>query len=290
MDQSKATVIPATLYVVATPIGNLRDITLRALDVLAAVDVVAAEDTRTTKHLLARYAISKTLFALHRHNESVLFTKIAGLLSQGKTVAIVTDAGTPAISDPGGLVVRFVREQGFKVVPIPGCNAATCALSVAGISNPHFLFYGFLPTSSGPRRRALANLKPHPYSLVFYEAPHRILECIADMTEVFGRDRRITFARELTKVFETIHGCPLGEALAWLEADSDRRKGEFVLILAGAEPPKDAELSEQARSTLQLLMHELPLKQAVRLTAEISGESKNRLYSLALSLQPHSNS
>lgn len=290
MDQSKTTVIPATLYVVATPIGNLRDITLRALDVLAAVDVVAAEDTRTTKHLLARYAISKTLFALHRHNESVLFTKIAGLLSQGKTVAIVTDAGTPAISDPGGLVVRFVREQGFKVVPIPGCNAATCALSVAGISNPHFLFYGFLPTSSGPRRRALANLKPHPYSLVFYEAPHRILECIADMTEVFGRDRRITFARELTKVFETIHGCPLGEALAWLEADSDRRKGEFVLILSGAEPPKDAELSEQARSTLQLLMHELPLKQAVRLTAEISGESKNRLYSLALSLQPHSNS
>ncbi|PTQ80972.1 16S rRNA (cytidine1402-2'-O)-methyltransferase [Nitrosospira multiformis] len=290
MDQSKATVIPATLYVVATPIGNLRDITLRALDVLAAVDVVAAEDTRTTKHLLTRYAISKTLFALHRHNESALFTKIAGLLSQGKTVAIVTDAGTPAISDPGGLVVRFVREQGFKVVPIPGCNAATCALSVAGISNPHFLFYGFLPTSSGPRRRALANLKPHPYSLIFYEAPHRILECIADMTEVFGRDRRIIFARELTKVFETIHGCPLGEALAWLEADSDRRKGEFVLILSGAEPSKEAELSEQARSTLQLLMHELPLKQAVRLTAEISGESKNRLYSLALSLQPHSNS
>lgn len=290
MDQSKATVIPATLYVVATPIGNLRDITLRALDVLAAVDVVAAEDTRTTKHLLTRYAISKTLFALHRHNESALFTKIAGLLSQGKTVAIVTDAGTPAISDPGGLVVRFVREQGFKVVPIPGCNAAACALSVAGISNPHFLFYGFLPTSSGPRRRALANLKPHPYSLIFYEAPHRILECIADMTEVFGRDRRITFARELTKVFETIHGCALGDALAWLEADSDRRKGEFVLILSGTEPPKEAELSEQARSTLQLLMHELPLKQAVRLAAEISGESKNRLYSLALSLQPHSNS
>jgi 16S rRNA (cytidine1402-2'-O)-methyltransferase len=290
MDQSKATVIPATLYVVATPIGNLRDITLRALDVLAAVDVVAAEDTRTTKHLLTRYAISKTLFALHRHNESALFTKIAGLLSQGKTIAMVTDAGTPAISDPGGLIVRFVREQGFKVVPIPGPNAATCALSVAGISNPHFLFYGFLPTSSGPRRRMLANLKPHPYSLIFYEAPHRILECIADMTEVFGRDRRIIFARELTKVFETIHGCDLGDALAWLEADSDRRKGEFVLILTGAEPPKEAELSEQARSTLQLLMHELPLKQAVRLAAEISGESKNRLYSLALSLQPHPDS
>lgn len=285
MDQPKATVTPATLYVVATPIGNLRDITLRALDVLAAVDAIAAEDTRTTKHLLTHYAILKTPFALHRHNESAQLAKIANLLSQGKTVALVTDAGTPTISDPGGFIVTSVREQGFKVVPIPGPNAAVCALSAAGISNPHFLFYGFLPASGGPRRRALAGLKPHPYSLVFYEAPHRILESVADMTEVLGNDRHITFARELTKLFETIHGCALGDALAWLQADIDRQKGEFVLILSGAERPKEAELSEQARHTLQLLMHELPLKQAVRLAAGISGESKNMLYSLALSLQ-----
>ncbi|SOD40153.1 16S rRNA (cytidine1402-2'-O)-methyltransferase [Nitrosovibrio sp. Nv4] len=273
------------LYVVATPIGNLRDITLRALDVLAAVDVIAAEDTRTTGHLLTHYSIQRKMVALHRHNESTTAKKIVGLLSRGQAVALVTDAGTPGISDPGGILVKQVREQGYNVVPIPGVNAAVCALSVAGATEPHFLFYGFLPASAGLRRRELQSLKSHPYTLVFYEAPHRILECISDLAEVLGVHRQITIAKELTKLFETIHTCATGEALAWLQADSNRQKGEFVLLLSGAEARGPGELSDQAQRTLAVLLQELPLRQAAKLAAEISGESKNILYSRALALQ-----
>lgn len=285
MRSREAIISPGTLYVVATPIGNLRDITLRALDILAAVDVIAAEDTRTTGHLLTHYSIAKRMLALHRHNESATVAKVVNLLSRGQTMALVTDAGTPGISDPGGLVVKLVREQGYKVVPIPGANAAVCALSVAGITAPHFLFYGFLPTTAAARRGELKSLKSCPYSLVFYEAPHRILECIDDLNAVLGAKRQITIARELTKLFETIHTCPLDSALAWLQADPARQKGEFVLLVSGAEELNRAELSEQAQHTLQLLLADLPLKQAVRLAAEISGESKNMIYSFALSLQ-----
>src|SRR5687768_5948757 len=287
MRSREAIISPGTLYVVATPIGNLRDITLRALDILAAVDVIAAEDTRTTGHLLTHYsiAIAKPMLALHRHNESATVAKVVNLLSRGQTIALVTDAGTPGISDPGGLLVKLVREQGYKVVPIPGANAAVCALSVAGITAPHFLFYGFLPTSAAARRGELKSLKSCPHSLVFYEAPHRILECVGDLNAVLGAKRQITIARELTKLFETIHTCPLDSALAWLQADPARQKGEFVLLVTGAEALNRAELSEQAQHTLQLLLADLPLKQAVRLAAEISGESKNKIYSFALSLQ-----
>lgn len=280
---------PGILYVVATPIGNLRDITLRALDILAAVDVIAAEDTRTTAHLLAHYAIEKSMMALHRHNESLAAKKIINLLSAGRTVALVTDAGTPGISDPGGILVTMAREQGYSVVPIPGANAAICALSVSGITAPHFLFFGFLPASAGSRRRELEALKSYPYALVFYEAPHRILECVSDLVQVLGPHRQLAIAREMTKLFESIHICSVCDALDWLRGDANRQKGEYVLILSGAEDHPDGELSDEAQRMLKLLLRELPLKQAVRVTAEISGESKNMLYSLALSLKEGTN-
>ena len=285
MHLNQTVIQPGTLYVIATPIGNLRDITLRALDVLAAVDVIAAEDTRTTAHLLRHYSITRKMIALHQHNESSTAMKIINLLSRGEAVALVTDAGTPGISDPGAILVRQVRENGYKAVPIPGANAAACALSVAGITTPHFLFYGFLPAGAGPRRRDLENLKSYPHTLIFYEAPHRILDSIEDLVEVLGAKRQITIARELTKLFESIHTCDLGDAIAWLQADPNRQKGEFVLLISGAPARLQGELSELGQRTLALLLKDLPLKQAVRLAAEISGESKNMLYSLALSLQ-----
>ncbi|SDW87166.1 16S rRNA (cytidine(1402)-2'-O)-methyltransferase [Nitrosomonas oligotropha] len=275
----------SALYVVATPIGNLSDISLRALDVLAKAEVIAAEHVQNSKHLLAAHAITAKLIALHQHNEAAVAGKIVTLLESGKSVALITDAGTPGISDPGAIVVQRVRESGYRVVPVPGANAAVCALSAAGMMNPHFLFYGFLPTKSGLRKRELTALKSHPYTLIFYEAPHRILECIADMIDIFGAQREITLARELTKLFETIHSGTLADALSWLQADTNQQKGEFVLLLSGAETPDKSEISDQARHTLTCLLVELPLKQAVKLTAEITGENKNALYQLALDLK-----
>ena len=287
--QSKELPSPGTLYIVATPIGNLRDITLRALDILSAADVIAAEDTRTTAHLLRHYSLSKKMMALHRHNESATVEKVISLLSRGQAVALVTDAGTPGISDPGAILAKLIREQGYKVVPIPGPNAAVCALSAAGITTPGFLFHGFLSASAGQRRRELEALKSQPHTLVLYEAPHRILECITDLAEVLGSRRQITIARELTKLFETIHTCELGEALAWLQTDPNRQKGEFVLLISGAAPPDPSALTERAQQILKLLSRDLPLKRAVTLSAEISGESKNLLYSRALLLQREQN-
>lgn len=281
--------LASTLYIVATPIGNLRDISLRALDILAAVDVIAAEDTRTTAHLLTHHSITKKMMALHQHNERAAAKKIVDLLAQGNSVALVTDAGTPGISDPGVILVNMARDHGYKVVPIPGANAAVCALSAAGIAAPHFLFYGFLPSSVGSRRRALEGLKSHPYTLVFYETPHRILECMAALTEVLGTHRQLVIARELTKLFETIHTCTLDNALAWLQADTNRQKGEFVLILSGAKIQQEKGLGDQAQHTLKLLLQELPLKQAVRLAMDITGESKNMLYAQALALKDETN-
>lgn len=277
--------ITPALYVVATPIGNLRDITLRALDILTAVDVIAAEDTRTTSKLLRHYSISKRTIAVHRHNEAAAAEKIVTLISEGKKVALVTDAGTPGISDPGAIVVNRVRDSGHEVTPIPGANAAVCALSAIGFTAPHFLFYGFLPAAAGPRKRELEALKSLPYTLVFHEAPHRILTCIADFADVLGPHRKIAVARELTKLFETIHICRLDEAIHWFHADPNRQKGEFVLIVSAPESRDAPPLSVFAEHALQRLMEVLPLKQAVKLAAEISGESRNRLYALALEQQ-----
>ena len=274
----------STLYVVATPIGNLRDISLRALDVLMAVDVIAAEDTRNSRNLLVHHSITKKMMALHQHNERVASKKVLDLLEAGKSVAYITDVGTPGISDPGAILVNLARKN-YRVVPVPGANAALCALSAAGISTTHFLFYGFLPTSKSTRRRKLEELKSLPYVLVFYEAPHRILECIIDLSEILETNRQLTIGRELTKLFETIHTCALGDALTWLNTDTNQQKGEFVLIVSGAEAPDKTRISDQARHTLKLLLKELPLKQAVKLTSDITYENKNQLYKMALSLK-----
>lgn len=284
--QGTYAVAKGTLYVVATPIGNLRDITLRALDVLRGADIVAAEDTRNTAHLLSHFSISGgKLFALHEHNERAAAAKLIEALRSGKSVALVSDAGTPGISDPGALLVDMARDAGVNVVPVPGANAAVCALSAAGVTDPHFLFYGFLPHKSAARRQELEALKELPYTLAFYESPHRIVESVGDLREVLGGERRIVLARELTKVFETVHVSTLEEAPAWLAADPNRQKGEFVLLVSGAEISRGKEISAAAQHALEVLLAELPLKQAVKLAAEISGEKKNALYALALELR-----
>lgn len=275
--------LDSALYVVATPIGNLRDMTLRALDVLREADLIAAEDTRNTANLLKQYQIGgKRLLALHQHNERGGAEKIIEHLQRGETVALVTDAGTPAVSDPGALLVEAVRAAGCRVVPVPGANAAVAALSAAGLAAPHFLFYGFLPNKSAARRTELQALAALPYTLVFYEAPHRILECAADLQAVLGGEREIVFARELTKLFESIHRCRLDEALDWLNGDANRQRGEFVLLVSGA-PPQSGE--EEGLRVLKPLLDELPLKQAVQLAVKISGAQRNTLYQAALRMK-----
>jgi 16S rRNA (cytidine1402-2'-O)-methyltransferase len=236
--------------------------------------------------LLAHFSITKKMIAAHQHNEMAAAERVVKLLCAGKIVAFVTDAGTPGISDPGETLVKLVREQGYNVVPIPGANAAICALSASGIPAARFLFYGFLPATPGPRRRELEELRLYPYPVVFYEAPHRVLESVADLADVFGAHRRLAIARELTKLFESFHSCALGDAVDWLQADSNHQKGEFVLILSAADAVRARELSDETLRTLKLLLEELPLKQAVKLAAEISGQSKNKIYSAALTLKP----
>ena len=275
----------AALYVVATPFGNLRDVTLRALDVLKRADTIAAEDTRVAVKLLNRHGITaKKLIALHEHNENQAASRIVAALRAGESVALASDAGTPGISDPGARLVAAVRKAGFPVVPVPGANAAVAALSASGCTEPQFLFHGFLPSKAGERRTALAALEELPYLLVFYEAPHRVFDTVMDLATVLGESRRVVIARELTKLFETIHVCKLGEAAQWLEADANRTKGEFVLIVEGAAKDRDAVLSA-GRRALEVLLEELPVKQAAALAARITGARKNELYELALKLK-----
>lgn len=273
------------LYVVATPIGNLQDISLRALDVLRQVDIVAAEDTRNTSHLLKHFAIAAKLTALHEHNEKSAAALIVALLQAGKSVALVSDAGTPAISDPGAIVVEQVREAGFRVIPVPGANAAVTALSAAGLVVPHFLFYGFLPSKPSARENELQNIKTLAHPLVFYEAPHRVVQSISDMRRVLGSERQVVIARELTKLFESIHTCTLGAAEEWLSADPNRQKGEFVILVSGAVPDAAGADGTDAERVLRLLLAELPLKQAVKLAGVISGANKKKLYARALEIK-----
>lgn len=273
----------ATLYVVATPIGNLRDISLRALDVLKDVDVIAAEDTRITRRLLDHYGIAKRLISVHEHNERRVVKQALSLLDGGRSLALVCDAGTPGISDPGAVLVSAVREAGYAITPVPGANAAVAALAASGLENPHFLFFGFLPAKPGARRRALETLVALPCTLVFYEAPHRIAECLQDMSAVLGGARRIVIARELTKAFESIHVCTLAQAAPWVEADAHRRRGEFVLLVEGAPAPAAA--SGDHRGVLEVLLQELPVRQAVDLAVKLTGGRRNELYKLALSLK-----
>jgi 16S rRNA (cytidine1402-2'-O)-methyltransferase len=258
---------------------------LRALEVLSGSDTIAAEDTRNTRHLLQSHGIGDAhLLALHQHNERGAAEKIIALLQQGQSVALVTDAGTPAVSDPGAILVEAVCAAGFRVIPIPGASAAVAALSASGLSTPHFLFYGFLPNKSAARRSVLQTLSEHPYTLVFYEAPHRILDCAEDLRAVFGDEREIVFAREITKLFESIHRCKLGEAMDWLNSDPNNQRGEFVLLVSGASAGTGGVDTETER-ILKLLLADLPLKQAVQLAAQITGVGRNELYQHALSLK-----
>ena len=277
-----------TLYVVATPIGNLGDITLRAIDTLKAVDAIAAEDTRHSSGLLSHFGISKKLIAVHEHNEQQSAEKLVLALKNGDNIALVTDAGTPAVSDPGAIVVKMVREAGIKVVPIPGVSAVVAALSASGITQNGFYFHGFLPASGAARRKQLEVLKAQTVTLVFYEAPHRIIESVEDVAKVLGENRQITFCRELTKTFETIYSCPASRASAWLQADANQQRGEFVLLVEAELPQESLEISDEAKRILKCLLAELPLKQAAKLAAEITNEKKNALYDLALTLKHES--
>ena len=273
------------LYVVATPIGNLGDITLRALETLKMVDAIAAEDTRHTSGLLSHFGISKKLIAVHEHNELQSADRLLVQLKNGENIALVTDAGTPGISDPGAIVVKMARESGIKVAPIPGVSAVVAALSASGITQNGFYFHSFLPASGAARRKVLESLKSQSVTLVFYEAPHRIIESIEDIAKVLGEDRQVTFARELTKTFETIYTCPAGRASAWLQADSNQQRGEFVLLVEAAPVIEAQEISEEAQRVLKCLLAELPLKQAVGLATEITNLKKNDLYEFALKLK-----
>lgn len=274
---------PGTLAIVATPIGNLRDITLRALDVLRGADLIAAEDTRNSQHLLSAYGIQARLVALHEHNEAAAAGRIVEALQAGQRVAYVSDAGTPGLSDPGARLVQAVRAAGLAVLPVPGASALAAAISVSGLEGP-FLFQGFLPPKAAARRKVLEALAALPCNLVFYEAPHRIEETVADLAAVLGESRTLVFGRELTKRFEQVHACPLAEAGAWLAADDNHRRGEFVLVVS-APPPAEALSDLEARRVLAVLLEELPVKQAAQLAARLTGGRKNDLYDLALGLK-----
>jgi 16S rRNA (cytidine1402-2'-O)-methyltransferase len=274
-----------TLYVVATPIGNLRDITLRALDVLGAVDVIAAEDTRVTSVLLAHHAIRARMLSLNEHNERRRAPEIISLLSSGARVALVTDAGSPGVSDPGAVLVREVAAAGMAIVPIPGPSAVVAAVSTAGIAAPHWLFYGFLPATAAARSTALRELAPLPFALVFYEAPHRLRETLAAMAIELGATREVVVARELTKRFETIHRCRLADAGTWIDADRDRQRGEFVLIVDAPPPRSERVADDRYDATLLALLAELSLARAVRVAATLTGAPRKRLYERALKLK-----
>jgi len=272
------------LYIVPTPIGNLGDITQRALSVLQSVDLIAAEDTRHTGLLLQHFAISARLFALHDHNEQQKAQTLLAKLQEGQNIALVSDAGTPLINDPGYHLVRTCREAGIRVVPLPGPCAAIAALSAAGVPSDGFCYEGFLPAKSKARRDALKAIEQEPRTLIFYESTHRLLESLEDICTVLGESRYVVLAREITKTWESIHGAPIGELLAWVKEDENRRKGEMVLIVEGFDVQEEA-LPADALRTLALLQAELPLKKAAALAAEIHGVKKNALYKYALEQQ-----
>ncbi|BFI52187.1 putative tetrapyrrole methylase [Yersinia pseudotuberculosis] len=286
MNQHDRAVISAsTLYVVPTPIGNLGDITHRALEVLKGVDLIAAEDTRHTGLLLQHFAINARLFALHDHNEQQKADQLLAKLQEGQSIALVSDAGTPLINDPGYHLVRRCREAGIRVVPLPGACAAITALSAAGLASDRFCYEGFLPAKTKGRKDTLQALIEEPRTLIFYESTHRLLESLQDMVTVLGPQRYVVLARELTKTWESIHGAPVGELLAWVKEKETRRRGEMVLIVEGHKVQSDDALPADALRTLALLQKELPLKKAAALAAEIHGVKKNALYKYALEQQ-----
>jgi 16S rRNA (cytidine1402-2'-O)-methyltransferase len=266
-----------TLHVVATPIGNLGDLSPRALEVLGSVDAVCAEDTRHTRQLLSHFGLERPLIALHQHNEDAQAAQLVARLQHGESLALVSDAGTPLVSDPGFRFVRAAREAGVRVSPVPGACAAIAALSVAGIASDRFTFEGFLPAKTGARRERLARLAAETRTLLFYEAAHRIEEALEDMAATFGNERRAVLARELTKLFETVLDGSLDALLAQVRADANQRRGEFVLVVEGAGDDADARIAEGRRLYAKLGEH-LPPSTAAKLAAELSGAPRKALY------------
>ncbi|MEO1819071.1 16S rRNA (cytidine(1402)-2'-O)-methyltransferase [Pseudomonas sp.] len=276
------TIAAGTLFVVATPIGNLQDLTPRALQVLRDVSLIAAEDTRHSARLMQHFGIATPMTACHDHNEREKGVRLVERLLAGDDIALISDAGTPLISDPGFHLVRQAREAGVKVSPVPGACALIAALSAAGMPSDRFAFEGFLPAKAHGRQQRLQALLAEPRTWLVYEAPHRLLECLRDMQQVLGSQRRVLLARELTKTFETLHAAPLDELVAWVAADADQQRGECVLVVEGAPEPEADEVSAQALRVLDLLLAELPVKRAARLAADITGVRKNLLYQVAL--------
>ena len=275
-----------SLYVVATPIGNLDDISARALTILRNVALIAAEDTRHSARLMQHFGIGTPLTACHEHNERDQGGRFLARMLAGDDVALISDAGTPLISDPGYHLVRQARAAGIAVVPVPGACALIAALSAAGLPSDRFIFEGFLPAKSAGRRARLEQVKEEPRTLIFYEAPHRILECLQDMQAVFGDERPALLARELTKTFETLKGMPLAELADWVASDSNQQRGECVVLVAGWQAPEGEDaVSAEAVRVLNLLLAEMPLKRAAALAAEITGVRKNLLYQVALEQQ-----
>ena len=271
------------LYIVATPIGNLQDITQRALNIFSQVDLIAAEDTRHSGLLLSHYGIKKPFFALHDHNEQEKAHVLVEKLKQGSNIALISDAGTPLISDPGFHLVRRCREAGIRVVPLPGACAAISALCASGIASDRFCFEGFLPAKSKARKDKLEDLAEEARTLIFYESTHRILDALADMQAVLGDDRYVVLARELSKTWETIVGDTLKNLCQWLAEDPNRTKGEMVLIVEGkAKSEGNDDISPQAVKALKLIAKELPLKKAAAIVAELYGYKKNVLYQFGL--------
>ena len=270
------------LYVVATPIGNLEDVTLRALSVLAGADVILAEDTRVTSKLLDRHRVARKLLTLNEHNESQMLASVLERMARGERIALVSDAGTPAISDPGARLVSGVRAAGGRVTPIPGPSALAAALSVAGVGEEPVMFCGFLPPRREARRTRIAQLQAISAALVFFEAPHRVQETIEDLASIADGTRRLVIARELTKMHESVHECALSDAAQWLAGDPNRLRGEFVLVLhAPAVPAREAADWEPL---LAALLDELPLAQAVKLVCKATGAARNEVYPRALAL------
>jgi 16S rRNA (cytidine1402-2'-O)-methyltransferase len=277
MMQAASATPGGTLFVVATPIGNLADLSPRALATLKSVAAVCAEDTRHTRQLLAHYGVEKPLLALHEHNEGEIADKLVARLAAGESLALVSDAGTPLVSDPGYRLVRAARAAGIKVSPIPGASAVIAALSVAGLASDRFVFEGFLPAKAAARRERLALLASEPRTLVFYESAHRIEDSLADMATAFGAERPAVLARELTKLFETVLDGTLADVRVQVAADSNQRRGEFVVIVQGAGDDADAKVVEGRRLYTKLSEH-LPPSTAAKVAADLSGAPRKALY------------
>ena len=275
----------AILYVVSTPIGNLEDLSPRAVDTLKKVDLIAAEDTRHSGRLMQHFSISTPMLAVHDHNERQRAQALVQKLAAGQSIALISDAGTPLISDPGYHLVSAVRDAGYRVVPIVGPCALIAGLSVSGLSTDRFSFYGFLPAKSSGRRQHLEQLAKVTHTQVFYESPHRIVAMVDDIVSVIGPDRQLVLARELTKTFETVYGAPASKVQAWLLADHNQQKGEFVVLIEGAEPEQLQDIGAEEERMLTLLLAELPIKKAAAITAAITGHKKKALYDRALELQ-----